>query len=404
LPISNIFRLLLGISPFASMLGYMTPLLVDRWSAGEPGRAGLAYAVNIAGCILGPLTAGFLLLPLLDERWVLYLFALPWFVLSIVAGNKQVSLKYYWQKTALTTALAALVLASIAQIPGYLGYYGNNITSRLLRDHTATVIATGQGMNKYLYVNGYGMTTLTPITKVMAHLPLAFLDHTPENALVICFGMGTSYRSLLSWGIDVTAIELIPSVPLLFGFFHADATELLKSPRSHIVIDDGRRYLERTAEQYDVITIDPPPPVAAAGSSLLYSKEFYTIAKQRLRADGILQQWLPAADATVQVAVTRAILESFQYVRIFGEGYGYHFIASNRPIPVRTAAELADRMPANAKADLVEWLKHGTAEQKLAYLLRHEISPYDIVARKPEGTALQDDRPVNEYYLLRQMD
>ena len=42
-----------------------------------------------------------------------------------------------------------------------------------------------------------------------------------------------------------------------------------------VVVDDGRRFLDRTVEQYDVVVIDPPPPVEAAGSSLLYSREFY---------------------------------------------------------------------------------------------------------------------------------
>jgi spermidine synthase len=79
-------------------------------------------------------------------------------------------------------------------------------------------------------VNGVGITILTPITKLMAHLPLAFLDHPPRNALVICFGMGTSYRSLMSWNIPTTAVELVPSVPELFGYYHADALELLRGP------------------------------------------------------------------------------------------------------------------------------------------------------------------------------
>ena len=138
-------------------------------------------------------------------------------------------------------------------------------------------------MKRQLFVNGVAITVLTPATKMMAHLPLASLDHKPRNALAICFGMGTSFRSLLSWDIPVTAVELVPSVPRVFSYFHSDTPELLHSPLAHVIIDDGRRYLERTAEQYDVITIDPPPPIEAAGSSLRYSKEFYSTLKPRLR-------------------------------------------------------------------------------------------------------------------------
>jgi spermidine synthase len=103
----------------------------------------------------------------------------------------------------------------------------------------------------------------------------------------------TTFRSLLSWNIDTTAVELVPSVPALFAQFHHNAVQLLASPRAHVVIDDGRRFLDRSTDLYEVI---PPPLAEAAASSLLYSKEFYATARARLCPDGVLQQWLPCAD------------------------------------------------------------------------------------------------------------
>jgi len=126
------------------------------------------------------------------------------------------------------------------------------------------------------------MTGLTPITKDMAHMPLASLNHKPENALMICFGMGTTFRSLASWGIDVTAVELVPGVKEAFGYYFADAVCVLSQPNVRIIVDDGRRFLRRTEKKFDVITIDPPPPIQAAGSSLLYSEEFYSLIRLRL--------------------------------------------------------------------------------------------------------------------------
>ncbi len=271
------------------------------------------------------------------------------------------------------------------------------------RDSTATVIATGQGMDKNLFVNGIGMTILTPITKMMSAMPLTFLDHTPHNALVICFGMGTTHRSMLSWGIDSTVVDLVPSVPALFWYYHADALQLLKSPHSHVVVDDGRRFLERTTGQYDVIVIDPPPPIGAAGSSLLYSREFYTAAKKRLRPDGILQQWYPGGDMTTAASVARALKESFPYVRAFKsiEGWGIHYLASRQPIPDRSAADLAKRMPPAAATDLVEWGPYPTPEQQFAAVLKNELPIDWIISLDKNAPALQDDRPVNEYDLLR---
>jgi len=44
---------------------------------------------------------------------------------------------------------------------------------------------------------------------------------------------------MLSWGTSSAAVELVPSVVSLFPFFHANAHELLRSPRSQVVADDG---------------------------------------------------------------------------------------------------------------------------------------------------------------------
>jgi hypothetical protein len=240
----------------------------------------------------------------------------------------------------------------------------------------------------------------------MAHLPLAELNHPPQNALDICFGMGTTFRSLLSWGIPSTAVELVPSVPRVFPYYHPDGAQLLQSPLAHIVIDDGRRYLERTSEQFDVITIDPPPPIEAAGSSMLYSKEFYAALSQRLRHDGILQQWLPEGDPVVRSSVARAVAESFPYVRVFQyfPTYGYQFLASQEPIPVRTGAQLLERMPEAAVRDLMEWPFDPTPAQELDYPLHRETTLAQIIAADPDAQAMRDDRPVNEYVLLRKLN
>ncbi|MBZ5574308.1 MAG: fused MFS/spermidine synthase [Acidobacteriia bacterium] len=396
-------RLILGVAPFSGVLGFVTPMLVDRWSGGDPDHAGTAYAVNILGCILGPLLAGFGLLPLASEHWVLTLFAVPWLMLGAwPRWSSEPSDQAIPRRSLAPYAVLALAVVCVVLTRDFQVVYPN---SRVLRDNTATVIATGEGMQKRLLVNGIGMTGLSPVTKIMAHLPLAFLDHPPHNALAICFGMGTSYRSLLSWGIPATAVELVPSVPKMFSYFHTDAQDILSSPLSHVVVDDGRRYLERSTEQYDVVTIDPPPPVEAAGSSLLYTKEFYTIIKGRLRSGGILQQWLPDGDDEVRAAVTRALVESFPYVRVFAyrQTWGYHFLASSQPIPQRSAEQLIQRMPAAAIRDMQEWSPPAGPERIFALVLSLEKTPEQVIAVSPQTPAMQDDRPVNEYFLLRSL-
>jgi spermidine synthase len=396
-PLNLVVRVFLGVMPFAAMIGFLTPMLVDRWSGGDPDRAGRAYAVNVVGCIVGPLVAGFLLLPLVGERWSVLLLSLPWFAMALPIPRAS-AVRSFSRVTAYVSVVLAFSIFLATQ------NFENQFPSRKVRrDSTATVIAYGEGMQRRLLVNGMGMTSLTPITKMMAHLTLASLDHPPRSALVICFGMGTTFRSVVSWNISGTAVELVPSVPKLFSYYHADAATVLSSPQAHVVIDDGRRFLERSPAQYDAIILDPPPPVQTAGSSLLYSQDFYAVAKTRLQPGGILQQWLPEADDATQAAVARSIKNSFPYIRVFQgmDGWGWHFLASDRPIPVRSAAELVARMPQSAIEDMMEWGPAKSPEAEMQLLLAHESSPDEIIALSPQTAPLTDDRPINEYFLLR---
>jgi len=395
-----------GLIPFSIIVGFITPMLLDRFSQGDPNRAGRGYAINIVGCVCGPLITGFLFLPLLGERLALCVFALPWFVMSLLYAfrsdpeSEKTRPRISWKFGIVSLASLALIFLT--------GDYENQFHPRkVLRDHTATVIATGSGsLEKNLFVNGIGITGLGPATKMMAHLPLAYLQRPPQNALVICFGMGTTHRAVLSWGIRSTAVELVPSVPRLFPYFYADGAQLLQSPLSRVVIDDGRHYLEGSSEQYDVITIDPPPPVSAAGSSLLYSKQFYEIAKRHLRTGGILQQWFPqgSPDPTALVSVAKALRESFPYIRVFHTvgGWGNHFLASMSPLTPTSAAVLASRLPAAAVTDLLEFGPAQSAEEQFASVTNSEFSIESLIQRASGNVpALQDDRPMNEYYILR---
>ena len=390
-------RVFLGVMPFAAMTGFLTPMLVDRWSGGDPDRAGRAYAVNVVGCILGPLLCGFVLLPLAGEHWTVLLLALPWFAMAFT-GSRSAGYSASQRVAAYGMLAAALCILLVTK-----DFETVFPVRKVLRDSTATVIACGTGKDRKLLINRMGMTTLTPITKMMAHMTLASLDHTPRRTLVICFGMGTTFRSVTAWNVPTTAVELVPSVPRLFSFYHEDAPRVMALPFAHVVIDDGRRFLERNPEKYDAIILDPPPPVQTAGSSLLYSQDFYTVAKQRLEPGGILQQWLPDADLPTQAAVARALKNSFPYIRVFHslEGEGWHFLASDRPIPVRTAAELLARMPQAAVADMMEWGPAQTPEQQMNMLLDHQKTIDEIIALSPHTVALTDDRPINEYFLLR---
>lgn len=391
---------LFSICPFCAALGYLTPSLIDKYAGSDPALAGTAYAINVSGCILGPLFASYILLPQMSERFALILLGLPFFLFFLFCWKSLSGLQ-----RLLSSAGACLILACSVFVSHDFDDFVADHAARMeiRRDYAASVVSVDETNGvKLLLVNGIGMTSLTPITKFMVHMPMAFHEGKPQNVLIICFGMGTSFRSALSWDVDTTVVELVPDVPKAFGFYHADAAKVLQNSRSRIVIDDGRRFLNRTQEKFDIIVIDPPPPVEAAGSSLLYSTEMYDLIKKHLKPHGILQAWFPGGEPFTTEAVIKSAAMSFPHVRCFISviGRGLHILASMDPIENLTAAQLVARMPEGAKKDLLEWSPTPDLPKYFNMVLGQEISVQDLLIADPRAQ-LTDDRPVNEYFLLR---
>jgi spermidine synthase len=389
-----------SIAPFCALLGYLTPGLIDRYSGDDPRLAGKAYALNVIGSVLGPLIAGYVVLPALGARFGMLLLVAPFPILFAML-RRSPALNTGW-RVATAAVSAALVLWSVFVSVSY-EEAPPGVRAEIRRDHTATVVSFGEGMQKQLLVNGIGITSLTPLTKLMAHMPLAIHGHA-KSIVVICFGMGTTYRSAMTWGIDVTAVDLTPSVRDAFPYYFDDASHLMHHPSGRIVIDDGRRFLQRSARKFDVVTVDPPPPLEAAGSSLLYSTEFYDLVKSRLNPGGLLQQWSPGGDLLSDSAIARALVESFDHVIAFRavELRGTHYVASMQPIRIPTAEEFAARLPENARRDLVEW---NTGDRRnfhtfIAEVLKRQ-NPIGDFLEADARIVVTDDRPYNEYYLLR---
>ena len=391
--------LLFSIAPLCAVLGYLTPSLIDKNASGDPAQAGNAYALNVLGCILGPLFASYVLLPWVGERYGLVLLSLPFLGFFLLTSK---SLPALYRMASGAIAGSVLVYSLFCPVDFGTGISRTGCPVEIRRDYAASVISAGTKLDKHLFVNGVGVTTLTPETKFMAHLPLALHVGKPESMLIICFGMGTTHRSALSWNVDTTTVELVPSVKDAFGFFHQDAARILNNFKGHIVIDDGRRYLKRTSKKFDVIATDPPPPVEAAGSSLLYSEEFYELVKQHLKPNGIIQVWFPGGEVKTGQAILRSIRDSFRYVDCFRgvNGAGVHILASMEPIQERTPSQVASAMPPAAARDLLEWNPSGNLPEYLGRVLSAQFVIAKLLNRDPD-IRVTDDQPYNEYFFLR---
>ena len=76
----------------------------------------------------------------------------------------------------------------------------------------------------------------------------------------------------------------------------------------HAIVQDGRFFLQASPRQYDIISGEPPPP-KVAGSVNLYTEEFFSLIKRRLKEGGIATFWLPIDQLKVNEA--KAILRAF---------------------------------------------------------------------------------------------
>jgi predicted membrane-bound spermidine synthase len=396
---------LISLLPFSMVLGAITPCLIDRHAKGDPVLAGSLYALNIAGGIIGPLIAAYILLPNLSIRWAMIVLALPLAALTLLEADAETKSARLDRLALAVGAMTLLVAVVVSRAYDDPAFYPKPVQVR--RDVVASVVASGRGRDAMLMVNAIPITSKTIETQIMADLPMAVQGHA-QHVLDICFGMGTTFRTLTFWGGHVTAVDLSAAVTRSFGFFYPDAGRILANPDHRIVVDDGRRFLTRTHQRFDVITIDPPPPIAAAGSSLLYSVQFYAIAKRRMTPNAILQQWVPATSGPTVQSIALALHRSFPYVQAY-RGYhrrfGIHFIASMHPIPKLTPTDFVARLPARAAQSMLHWRKRGTTIDQIATrIIDSRISFRALLPKQgADIPALSDQRPFNEYFLLRRV-
>ena len=149
-------------------------------------------------------------------------------------------------------------------------------------------------------------------------------------------------------------------------------------------------------------SIDPPPPIEAAGSSLLYSEEFYAVAKAHLNPNGILATWVPSGSPESLQAVFRSLVNSFKFVRCFVSigDLGVHVLASEDPIPNVSSKQIAAQLPAAAASDLLEWTPSKDVDSYVNELMSKEVRVESLLNPDP-SVRITDDHPYNEYYFVR---
>jgi tetratricopeptide (TPR) repeat protein len=151
---------------------------------------------------------------------------------------------------------------------------------------------------------------------------------------------------------------------------------------------------------YDLVTLEPPP-IGYAGVAALYSREFYALARSRLKPGGYLTQWLPTyqVPAATTLAMVRAFVDVFPgAVLLSGAGADLILIGGNgAPVqldPDRLAAALA-RAP-EVRADLAAQ-DLGTPTEIAGMFL---ASADTLTRATRDARPVTDDDPAQEYGVL----
>ena len=79
---------------------------------------------------------------------------------------------------------------------------------------------------------------------------------------------------------------------------------------------------------------------------------------------------------------------------------GTHVLAAEWPLQPPTVQQAIARMPDAAKQDLVEWHPQMPLEMAWEYILKQRVPLADVLPAN-DRLGITDDRPYNEYFLLR---
>jgi spermidine synthase len=415
--------------PATILMGYAFPLagrLITPSARAAGGSVGLLYAANTAGSILGAFSAAFILAGTLGTNGSVLLLG----GLNLLLGAALVAAGPAWRAPGSTgqrrgATVAARAGAAALAVVAVLGLVASSLDLPITRtatqnrleatglptthaeDELATVDTLGGPARKRrLLISGVGVTSLTVDTKLMGYLSKA-LRPQARDFLVIAFGMGSTYRAGLEIGMHTDAVELSPTVPSRMPVFFPDGERFLHDPNGRIITSDGRNYVRLSRKQYDLIAVDPAPPIESAGSVVLYTHEFLSEGRARLRPGGVFLLWMPYALPMEDLkAHVRTFHNVFPHVSLLlSPGrHGMFMFGSDAPLRFEDQTILQVLGNPQALRDLADspdykrtngpgWVR---AIHRAEWLADDQVSAFT-----GPGPEITDDRPRSEYFLWR---
>jgi spermidine synthase len=415
----NTRPMLLEVGLPALLMGCSFPLgnaVIQHAERTVGSRAGALYLANTAGAVAGSIAAGYLLLPVFGMQASAAVLAMaaglaiaPLYLTT--RGRADAKTERGLRTFAASAAVATIAVVAWLQLPGdyvllrSLAALKNGEQRLAIREGINEVIAVTEvaGRGRGLITNGHPMSSTALLDqrymRALAHIPLLSMDR-PARVLVIGFGVGNStHAATLHPSVErVDVADLSRDILGHAAYFDEVNKGVLNDSRVRVYVNDGRQHLEMQPQAtYDLITLEPPP-IAHAGVAALYSREFYELARTRLKPGGYLSQWLPAYQLPPQtsLALVRAFIDVFpQSVLLSGTQAELMLLGTNGSkieIDPGRVADALERAP-DVLADLRR-LDLGTTTEMAGTFVG---SAATLIRATREAAAVSDDRPLQEY-------
>jgi spermidine synthase len=205
--------------------------------------------------------------------------------------------------------------------------------------------------SRSLAENGLIVTTVPDPSAAEESVHLPLLEHPrPERVLLVGGGANGSIPEALKHPSvqRIDYVELDPAILSLARQFFANT--MPADGRVAICAEDGRRFVKRTGDSYDVVVVSLPEPQTAQ-LNRFYTEEFLREAAARLRNPGLLAVAFPSSENYISpqaAAFLRCMMRTFETVfphvaALPGETV--HIFGSNAPL-VTDAGTLIERLRA----------------------------------------------------------
>jgi len=293
------------------LLGTISPYAVRlraRSVEGIGNVAGALYALSTLGSIVGTLLAAFVLISSLGVHAIIQILGATEMGLAVLG--------FLWMRRMRGAAAAAAVIAIVLAAGTSVPPDGPGVVyARDTVYHRISV--TDDGDYRYLRLDQYwqsGRDLAAPLRTVFPYtdyLHLAALFAPPlRHVLFVGLGGGTAQSRFFHDYPDaqIDVVEIDPAVVDTARRYFA----LPSSPRLAVHVQDGRLWIRRTPERYDLIVLDAY--LIDTIPFHLATREFYENAAAHLTPGGVVESNVIGATLGPESRLFRAFYKTFRSV------------------------------------------------------------------------------------------